>query len=471
MSLTDTVQAVKEGRATASVNLENYLAKIASGKDLNAFLCTLEESARAKAADIDKRVKNGDNIGPLAGAVIAIKDNINIAGQKTTCASKILETFVSPYNATVIDKLDKADAILIGKTNLDEFAMGSSNENSAFGPVKNPHDKKKVPGGSSGGSAVAVAAGFCDAALGSDTGGSIRQPASFTGTVGLKPSYGRVSRYGLVAFASSLDQIGVFAKTTRDVAMVLQFIAGHDSNDSTSADLEIPQYQQSFSNTVKGLKIGLPKEYFAEGLDPQIKSAIMDCAGRLKEQGAEIVDLSLSTTEYAIAIYYIIATAEASSNLSRYDGVRYGLRKAADEDLLEMYGQTRSEGFGAEVQRRILLGTYVLSAGYYDAYYKKAQQVRRLLKNDFDDALNRCDVIMSPTTPTTAFNLGSNVDDPLSMYLQDIYTVSANLAGICGINIPYGKHSSGMPVGLQLQAAAFNEQTLFQLGDFIEKLK
>jgi len=470
MSLTETVLAVKEGRTSAADNLDKYLKKIAGQKDLNAFICTLEESARAKAKNIDDRIKRSENVGPLAGAVIAIKDNINISGQKTTCASKILQPFISPYNATVIEKLDKADAILIGKTNLDEFAMGSSNENSAFGSVKNPHNKDKVPGGSSGGSAVAVAAGLCDAALGSDTGGSIRQPASFTGTVGLKPSYGRVSRYGLVAFASSLDQIGVFANTTADVAYVLQQIAGHDRNDSTSADLDIPDYQKALSGSVKGLKIGLPKEYFAEGLDPEIKSSILNLADQLKGQSAEIVNVSLSTTEYAIAIYYIIATAEASSNLSRYDGVRYGIRNAGDEDLLEMYGQTRSEGFGDEVQRRILLGTYVLSAGYYDAYYKKAQQVRRLLKNDFDDAFTKCDVIMSPTTPTTAFNLGTNVDDPLSMYLQDIYTVSANLAGICGINIPCGKHSDGMPIGVQLQAKAFNEKILFQLGDFIEKL-
>ena len=470
MSLIDTVNAVKEGRLSASENLERYLGKITEQKDLNAFVSVLQDSARKKAKDIDKRVKYTQPVGPLAGAVIAIKDNINISGQKTTCASKILESFISPYNATVIEKLESADAILIGKTNLDEFAMGSSNENSAFGPVRNPHNKQKVPGGSSGGSAVAVSAGLCDAALGSDTGGSIRQPASFTGTVGIKPSYGRVSRYGLVAFASSLDQIGVFARNSRDVAYVLQHIAGHDANDSTSADLNIPDYQKSFTGSVKGLRLGIPEEYFAEGLDPEIKSSILGLVDQLKKQGAEIVDLSLSMTQYAIAIYYIIATAEASSNLSRYDGVRFGLRKADDEDLLEMYGQTRSEGFGAEVQRRILLGTYVLSAGYYDAYYKKAQQVRRLLKNDFDEAFKKCDVIISPTTPTTAFNIGENADDPLSMYLQDIYTVSANLAGICGINIPVGKHSDGMPIGVQLQAKAFNEQVLFQLGDYIEKL-
>jgi aspartyl-tRNA(Asn)/glutamyl-tRNA(Gln) amidotransferase subunit A len=353
---------------------------------------------------------------------------------------------------------------------MDEFAMGSSNENSAFGPVKNPYNIKKVPGGSSGGSAVAVAANLVDAALGSDTGGSIRQPASFTGTVGIKPSYGRVSRYGLVAFASSLDQIGVFAKSSADTACVLQQIAGHDNKDSTSAAYSVPDYLASIRSEIKNLRIGIPQEYFAEGLDSGIKETVFNLVEKLKGKGAEIVNLSLSTTEYAIAIYYIIATAEASSNLSRYDGVRYGIRRGGDEGLLGMYGKTRSEGFGDEVRRRILLGTYVLSAGYYDAYYKKAQQVRRLLKNDFDKAFNQCDIILSPTTPTTSFNLGENTDNPLAMYLQDIYTVSANLAGICGINIPVGLHSNGMPVGVQLQANAFNEPLLFQVGDFIERL-
>lgn len=470
MALIETAQAVKAGRQSAIENLEKYLQAIAKIPDLNAFINVLETSARRKAEEIDTKVKKGGQSGPLAGLVIAVKDNINIKDTPTTCASKILESFISPYHATVIEKLNQADAIIIGKTNMDEFAMGSSNENSAFGPVKNPVNNSKVSGGSSGGSAVAVAAGLADAALGSDTGGSIRQPASFTGTVGIKPSYGRVSRFGLVAFASSLDQIGVFAKTSRDAAYVLQQIAGHDANDSTSADRTVPDYNNSFIEDVKGLKIGLPKEYFSVGLDSEIKSSVLNCAEKLKENGAEIIDLSLSTTEYAIAIYYIIATAEASSNLSRFDGVRYGLRRAQDEGLLEMYGKTRSAGFGDEVQRRILLGTYVLSAGYYDAYYKKAQQVRRLLKNDFDAAFKKCDLILSPTTPTTAFNIGENSNDPLAMYLQDIYTVSANLAGICGINIPLGNHSNGLPMGLQLQANAFDEPILFRAGNFIEKM-
>jgi aspartyl-tRNA(Asn)/glutamyl-tRNA(Gln) amidotransferase subunit A len=464
------VEAIKNGELTAVDHLDTCLNKIEQTKDLNTFLNVFQEKAKSKAAEIDSKIKNGQKVGSLAGLVIAIKDNINIKDEITTCASEILKPFKSPYNATVINKLEAEDAIIIGKTNLDEFAMGSSNENSAFGPVKNPHNPQMVPGGSSGGSAVAVATGCADVALGSDTGGSVRQPASFTGVVGLKPSYGRVSRYGLVAFASSLDQIGVFANSSQDAAFVLNTIAGHDNMDSTSAEFDVPNYLNSSNKSVKGLKIGITKQYFAEGLDPQINSRIMEMVGQLKDNGAEIVDINLSMAEYAIAIYYIIATAEASSNLSRFDGVRYGTRLDEGNGLIDMYEQTRNAGFGEEVQRRILLGTYVLSAGYYDAYYKKAQQVRRLLKNDFDNAFTKCDVILSPTTPTTAFKIGEKTDDPLSMYLQDIYTVSANLAGICGISIPAGTHSNGLPFGIQLQAKAFNEQAIFDLGSFIEKL-
>jgi len=464
------VQDIKDGKLSAVSHLNTCLKKIEETKDLNIFLNIFTEKARHKANEIDEKIKTGQKVGTLAGLVIAIKDNINIKDETTTCGSKILEPFKSPYNATVINKLEAADAILIGKTNLDEFAMGSSNENSAFGPVKNPHNSDMVPGGSSGGSAVAVASGCADVALGSDTGGSVRQPASFTGTVGLKPSYGRVSRFGLVAFASSLDQIGVFGNSSHDAAFVLNTIAGHDNMDSTSAEIEIPDYSILNKSPVNGLKIGIPKQYFADGLDPEINSRIMEIVRQLKDKGAEVVDINLSTAEYAIAIYYIIATAEASSNLSRFDGVRYGNRLDEGKGLIEMYEKTRNEGFGEEVQRRILLGTYVLSAGYYDAYYKKAQQVRRLLKNDFDDAFKKCDVIISPTTPTTAFKIGEKKDDPLSMYLQDIYTVSANLAGICGMSIPAGKHSNGLPFGIQLQAKAYNEQAIFDLGSFIEKL-
>ncbi|KAA3615713.1 MAG: Asp-tRNA(Asn)/Glu-tRNA(Gln) amidotransferase subunit GatA [Calditrichaeota bacterium] len=464
------VQSIQRGELSAVNHLDECLTKIQENKDLNIFLNTFPEKAKKKAADIDQRIKNSHSVGTLAGLVIAIKDNINIKDEITTCGSKILEPFKSPYNATVINKLEAEDAIIIGKTNLDEFAMGSSNENSAFGPVKNPHNNEMVPGGSSGGSAVAVATGCADIALGSDTGGSVRQPASFTGTVGLKPSYGRISRYGLVAFASSLDQIGIFGNSSQDAAFVLATIAGHDKMDSTSADIEIPDYAGLINPLIKGLKIGVPKQYFAEGLDPEINTRIMEIVGQLKDRGADIVNIDLKTAEYAIAIYYIIATAEASSNLSRFDGVRYGARLDEGKGLIDMYEKTRNEGFGEEVQRRILLGTYVLSAGYYDAYYKKAQQVRRLLKNDFDEAFTKCDVILSPTTPTTAFKIGEKKDDPLSMYLQDIYTVSANLAGICGMSIPAGTHSNCLPFGVQLQAKAFNEQAIFDLGSSIEKI-
>ncbi len=468
MPAIDIVRLIQNGETSAVDHLNTCLKNIEENKNLNIFITVFSEKAYKKATEIDQQIMAGNKLGSLAGLVVAIKDNITIKGEITTCGSEILKPFKSPYDATVIKKLESEGAIIIGKTNQDEFAMGSSNENSAFGPVKNPHNPEMVPGGSSGGSAVAVATGCADIALGSDTGGSVRQPASFTGTVGLKPSYGRVSRYGLVAFASSLDQIGVFGNSSQDAAFVLNTIAGHDPLDSTSADLNVPNFLKGKTNSVKGLKIGVPKQYFAEGLDPEINDRITEIITQLKGQGAEIVDINLSTAEYAIAIYYIIATAEASSNLSRFDGVRYGTRIDEGKGLIDMYEQTRNAGFGEEVQRRILLGTYVLSAGYYDAYYKKAQQVRRLLKNDFDDAFTKCDVIISPTTPTTAFKIGEKKDDPLSMYLQDIYTVSANLAGICGMSIPAGKHSNGLPFGIQLQAKAFNEQVIFDLGSFIE---
>ncbi|MCB0282085.1 MAG: Asp-tRNA(Asn)/Glu-tRNA(Gln) amidotransferase subunit GatA [Calditrichae bacterium] len=467
MSARKTVEHIKNREISATDHLKTCLKNLEQTKHLNAFIRVFEEKALDQAANLDRRIQKGEATGPLAGLVVAVKDNINIAGELTSCGSKILNPFKSPYNATVIDKLESADAIIVGKTNLDEFAMGSSNESSAFGPVKNPHNENRVPGGSSGGSAVAVATGSADVALGSDTGGSIRQPAALTATVGIKPSYGRVSRYGLVAYASSLDQIGTFGKKTDDAAFLLQQIAGYDNLDSTSADIAVPDYNVSLEN-VKGLKIGVPKEYFAKGLDNEIKSGVLSIVEKLKTDGAEITELEMSSTEYAIAMYYIIATAEASSNLARFDGVRYGLRKGDEDGLIEMYGQTRSEGFGDEVRRRIILGTYVLSAGYYDAYYKKAQQVRRILKNDFDKAFSACDVIVSPTTPATAFKIGEMVDDPLAMYLSDIYTVSANLAGICGISLPAGIHSDGLPFGIQFQAKAFNESILFKLGNYIE---
>ncbi len=470
MTFQEIQRALKEKRLTVAERVEQALAVIDAQQNLNAFTQVFTEQARAQAAAIDARLSKGESVGPLAGMIMAIKDNINMAGERTTCASKILENFVSPFDATVIEKLRAAGVVFIGKTNMDEFAMGSSSENSYFGPVKNPLDPQRVAGGSSGGSAVAVAIGACDAALGSETGGSIRQPASFTGLVGVKPTYGRVSRFGLVAYASSLDQIGVFARHTQDAALVLQIMAGHDPNDSTTAPIEVPNYTQHLQNSIKGLKIGLPKQYFAQGLDEEIRKQILALAQRLSEQGAEVEEMDLPLSRFAIATYYIIATAEASSNLARYDGVRYGYRAPEVHDLNDMYAKTRSEGFGQEVKRRILLGTYVLSAGYYDAYYKKAMQVRRLIKDDLNKAFETFDALITPTTPTTAFKLGEKIDDPLTMYLMDIYTVTANLAGICAINVPAGVHTNGLPFGVQVMAPAFQEERLFQLGTVIETL-
>ncbi len=460
---------VAEGRLSVEKRVRAFLQKCRDNKELNAFITLFEERALEQARAIDRKRQAGKQTGRLAGMVVAVKDNIVIKGAPTTCASKILGRYDSPYNATVVERLLAEDAVILGKTNMDEFAMGSSNENSAFGVVKNPHDPERVPGGSSGGSAVAVAAGLVDAALGSDTGGSIRQPASFTGTYGIKPGYGRVSRYGLVAFGSSLDQIGVFANDPAVSALVLEVISGHDNKDSTSA--AVPSFSAKSNGDVSGLKIGVPAEYFQEGLDPVIEKGVRALIDDMAGAGAEIVDISLPMTDYAVSIYYIIATAEASSNLSRFDGVRYGRRAEEPADLTDMYARTRNEGFGDEVKRRIMLGTYVLSAGYYDAYYNKAMRVRRLLKENFDEAFKKCDVILSPTTPSTAFRFGEKIDDPLSMYLQDIYTVSANLAGISAISIPAGKDADGLPFGIQAQAPPFNEHVLFNCAQFIHNLK
>ena len=398
---------------------------------------------------------------------IAVKDVICMKGKRVTCGSHMLEEFVSPYDATVIQKLEAADAIIIGKTNMDEFAMGSSTENSAFGVVLNPIDESRVPGGSSGGSAVAVAAGCAMTALGTDTGGSIRQPAALCGVVGLKPTYGRVSRYGLVAFASSFDQIGPFGRSVYDVALVLKIIAGLDAVDSTSANVPVPDYPSALTGDVRGLRIGLPKEYFTGSLDREIANAIMKKVDQARKAGAVVKEISLPHAEYTIATYYILTTAEASSNLARYDGARYGRRAEGAGDLMEMYVKSRSEGFGEEVKRRIMLGTYVLSAGYYDAYYRKGQQVRRLIKEDFDNAFREVDCILSPTSPSTAFKIGEKSDDPLQMYLSDVYTVSANLAGIPGISIPCGKDSKGLPIGLQVLGKQFDEETVLRVADFL----
>ena len=419
------------------------------------------------ARDVDRKIKNG-SAGPLAGMVIAVKDVLCMTGKITTCGSKMLQNFESIYDATVIRKLKEADAVFIGKTNMDEFAMGSSGENSAYGATKHPIDETRVPGGSSSGSCVAVAAGMSTASLGTDTGGSIRQPAGLCGIVGLKPTYGRVSRYGLVAFASSFDQIGPFTNSVRDAAAILQVIAGKDENDSTSADIPVPDYASKMNRSVNGLKIGLPKEYFSDALNPEIRSVLQAKIDALKKAGAKIVEVSLPNSEYTVSTYYILATAEASSNLARYDGARYGYRSPHSTDLQSMYVRSRSEGFGDEVKRRIMLGTYVLSSGYYDAYYRKAQQVRQLIQNDFVNAFKEVDCLLTPISPTSAFKLGEKMDDPLQMYLNDIYTVSANLAGIPGISIPAGTDKNGLPVGVQLLGKQFDEATILKVGDFLE---
>ncbi len=456
-------------RHTCRQLTEHYLDKINEGKHLNAFISVLKERALARADEVDRKLRQSQ-AGKLAGLIIAIKDNINIKGEKTTCGSKILANFVSPYDATVIKRLEDAEAIIIGKTNMDEFAMGSSTENSFFGPVKNPHDLVRVPGGSSGGSAVAVSARMAVAALGSDTGGSIRQPASLCGVVGLKPTYGRVSRFGLVAFASSLDQIGPITRSVEDCARILEVIAGYDSMDTTSADIPVPEYSQSLREPINELKIGLPSEYFGPGLSPDIKEHINKCVNLLKQQGAKTITISLPHTEYAIATYYILATAEASSNLARYDGARYGYRTDSMDDLEQMYINSRTEGFGEEVKRRIILGTYVLSAGYYEAYYQKAQKVRTLIKRDFDKAFEVCDCILTPTSPTTAFKIGEKINNPLTMYLSDVYTVSANLAGIPAISIPCGYDSQNLSIGIQMLAKPFDEETILRIGYSLEQI-
>ena len=439
--------------------------------EIGAFLTLSEDRALAQAARIDKMAADGQPLPPLAGVPIAIKDVMVMRGVRTTAGSKILENFVPPYDCTAVSRLEAAGAVVLGKLNCDEFAMGSSTENSAYHPVRNPRDKTRVPGGSSGGSAAAVAAGMAVATLGSDTGGSIRQPASFCGVVGLKPTYGRVSRYGLIAFASSLDHIGPFANSVKDAALMLRTIAGRDPMDSTSADMPVPDYVAELEKPVRGLRVGVANEYFGSGLDAEVRAAVEAAIQKLASLGCEIVPVSLPHTEYAIPTYYIVATAEASANLARYDGVRYGFRARGAKTLSEMYRQTRDGGFGMEVKRRIMLGTYVLSAGYYDAYYLKAQKVRTLLTRDFDEAFKKVDVIAAPTAPTPAFKLGEKVDDPLAMYLADIYTVTANLAGIPGISVPCGETREGLPIGLQIFGRWFDEGTVLRVAHAYEGVR
>lgn len=499
--------SVQELLTSGKTNLpdiaESYIRNIETkNPEINGFVYFDRDSVLQDASRIQKKIKSGD-AGKLAGSVIGIKDVICEKGKKVTCGSKMLQNFESTYDATVIQKLKSEDALFIGRTNLDEFAMGSSTENSIFGPTRNPVNTGHVSGGSSGGSAAVVAADMCDVALGSDTGGSIRQPASYCGVVGLKTTYSRVSRYGLVAYASSFDSIGPFAKNVTDAALTLQVIAGNDPMDNSSSDVTVPDYLSEMNDQKRKLKVGVPQEYFGEGLDPEVRSIIEEKLSALEKEQVELVPVKLPHMKYGIATYYILATAEASSNLARYDGIRFGHRadskkleeelaeekaslqrelknksladaemamNSLDSPLIRLYKKSRTEGFGTEVKRRILLGTYVLSSGYYDAYYAKAQKVRRLIKQDFTEAFKQVDILVSPTAPTTAFKLGENLDDPLQMYLNDVYTISANLAGICGISIPAGIHSNGLPVGIQFMGNAFREGDILNAARRVELL-
>jgi len=472
-SIDEIRSAIAEGRTTALEIVEACYAQIKKEDgEIGAFLTLSEDRAMAQVERIHKLAADGKPLPPLAGVPVAIKDVMVTRGVRTTAGSKILEHFVPPYDCTAVARLEAAGAVVLGKLNCDEFAMGSSTENSAYRPVRNPRDKTRVPGGSSGGSAAAVAARMAVATLGSDTGGSIRQPASFCGVVGLKPTYGRVSRYGLIAFASSLDHIGPFAHRVKDAALVLRTIAGRDPMDSTSAEVPVPDYvaelEKALAGSKRAVKIGVAKEYFGSGLDVEVRAAVEAAIQKLGSLGCEIVPVSLPHTEYAIPAYYIVATAEASANLARYDGVRYGFRARGARSLAEMYRETRDGGFGMEVKRRIMLGTYALSAGYYDAYYLKAQKVRTLLTRDFDEAFKKVDVIAAPTAPTVAFKLGEKVDDPLAMYLADIYTVTANLAGIPGISIPCAETREGLPIGLQIFGRWFDEATVLRVAHAYE---
>jgi aspartyl-tRNA(Asn)/glutamyl-tRNA(Gln) amidotransferase subunit A len=470
VSIEEAHRLLKRKEISSSELTRAALGRIGAVEDrLGAFLTVTADEALAQAADADRAIAAG-RCGPLTGIPVAIKDVLCTRGVRTTCGSKILGNFIPPYDATVVARLKQAGAVLVGKLNMDEFAMGSSTENSGFKITRNPWDLARIPGGSSGGSAAAVAAGMCLGALGSDTGGSIRQPASHCGVVGIKPTYGRVSRYGLVAYASSLDQIGPLTRRVADAALVLNAIAGHDPADSTSAPLAVPDYTAALGKGIKGTRIGIPREYAAsEGLDPEVLAAAEAAVRTLESLGAERVDISLPHTKYAVAVYYVVAPCEASSNLARYDGVKYGLRAEDGEDLIHMYRRTRSQGFGAEVQRRIIIGTYCLSAGYYDAYYGKASQVRTLIVEDFKKAFEVCDVIACPTAPTPAFRIGEKIDDPLTMYLSDIFTISANLAGVPALSVPCGFSAAGLPIGLQLMGPHFGEEAILKVAHQFEQ--
>ena len=480
--LNGTARAIRDeiaaGRVSAVEVCRAFLERIESvNPSLNAFNLIAADRALARARDIDRRRAAGESAGPLAGVPVALKDNLCVRGMRTTASSRILDRFIPPYDATVVQRIEAAGAVIVGKTNCDEFAMGSSNENSAYGPVRNPWAADRTPGGSSGGSAATVAARCAPLALGADTGGSIRQPASFCGVVGLKPTYGRVSRYGLLAFASSLDQIGPIGTTASDAALALSVLSGPDPADATSSQEPVPDFMAALTGQVTGLRIGVPRAFVTDGVDEAVRGAFDEALDTLRRAGAIVVDIDLPHAKYAIPVYYLVATAEASSNLARYDGVRYGHRAAA-ETLKEMYSRTRDEGFGPEVKRRIMLGTYVLSAGYYDAFYLKAQQVRTLLRQDYDAAFEKADVVAMPTSPTPPFRLGEKTDDPLQMYLADVFTVSANLAGLPAISIPCGfverserlKRSERLPVGLQLTGRMFDESTLLRVADAYERI-
>src|SRR5882762_3532869 len=475
MTASWTIDGVKEALGAKKISARELAADFykrieTRNPELNAFLTLSPERARRQTDKIDALVAEGKPLPPLAGVPVAVKDVISTRGIKTTCGSKILRNYIPPYDATAVERLEAAGAVLLGKTNCDEFAMGSSNENSAFGPVRNPLAPDRVPGGSSGGSAAAVAQGTAVLALGSDTGGSVRQPASFCGVVGITPTYGRVSRYGLTAFASSLDHIGPMARSVKDAAALLSVVAGRDPLDSTSAEAPVPDYLAHLTGDVKGLKLGLPREYLKD-LTSETGALIAKGVDNLKKLGCDVQDISLPATAYAIASYYIIATAEASSNLARYDGVRYTFRSRSSDTLSDMYRNTRGEGFGAECKRRIMLGTYVLSAGYYDAYYLKAQKVRALIAQDFTNAFAEVDAIIAPVSPFPAFKLGEKIDDPLSMYLSDIYTITGDLAGIPCMSVPCGTTSEGLPVGMQILANHFDEARMFRLADAFEKAR
>lgn len=471
LSLLEVSKKIHDREVTSLEVTNQIIERIKATEKLNALNSYNFDEAINVAKQVDEMLNAGKDLPVLAGVPIVVKDNINVLGTKTTCSSKMLENYVSVYDATVIEKLKSQYAVIVGKANMDEFAMGSSNENSAFGPCLNPVDSTRVPGGSSGGSACSVGANQCYASLGTDTGGSIREPASFCGVVGLKPTYGRVSRYGVVAFANSLDQVGPLTRTVKDNAVMLSAIAGYDEKETTSANVPVPNYLSEIKNSVKGLKIGIAKEFFALGMDSDVEVAIKNALDFYKQNGAEIVDVSLKNIDLALSAYYIISSAEASSNLGRFDGIRYGYRAQEYKDLVDLYVKTRTEGFGKEVKRRIMLGNFVLSSGYYDAYYKKAKKVQALLQKDFEEAFKQCDVLLSPTSPSVAFKLGEKSNDHIKMYLSDVYTVPVNIVGSPAISFPCGKDSDGMPIGLQLIGKKFDETTLYTLANYFEEHK